>query len=697
MFNKIITISSLIAISINSFTWFLYADNLDMSGTYQAEMKELDDISNSLDSSSDSLTWIIDNFDNKPINNSETKVWTGQLSTGSSNTSTNKKAWVIDRFRDREKEIVDSIYENTSFTALLDVEDAKSQLDTLSKQYTDVTNEYNEIKSRKTLLDKKYDEVKQSIVSIMDNINETKAQISDRIWKIKYYTKALYELKQNLDIVKADIDESKTILVKYTNLLYKINNDFYGKDLNIDDIKLLVKSDNIADSLSTEDVVKSLTVKLDDLLAILSEKQEKYTLYTKQLNDLRVKYKYEVKQYRRDIDNFNEQKKYLVELFNYLRWTKSDLDSKFEMLNNNKEYLQKEIMNALSISKNKISEIKSWWFDITQLLREEEREDSDRFFSLPVLPVRKITAFFHDENYIKHLGTDHLAVDIASPQWSEVYAPANWVVYKVFDKDTPDVNRLIVVHKNWYVTIYIHMYKIFVKDWDFIKRWQIIGLSGGQPWTRGAWFLSTWPHLHFNVIKNWENIDPLTVMDLSAIQSIDVLPEQYHYKYLRDRYSRKIDLTGVKFVKWMTTEERRIAFLQKFARGPFTDIALWEDAAEWTNVDLDLGICIWYAESGLGWHLASNRNIGNVWNNDRWDRVWFDWAFDWVRSIFTTLSNPYLWKHYTLDQLSRFWNKKWSIYASSDFNWEKNIVKCLSVIKWYWVPEDYPIRKYIWE
>jgi hypothetical protein len=59
-----------------------------------------------------------------------------------------------------------------------------------------------------------------------------------------------------------------------------------------------------------------------------------------------------------------------------------------------------------------------------------------------------------------------------------------------------------------------------------------------------------------------------------------------------------------------------------------------------------------------------------------------------------TLNNAYLWSYHTINQLSRYGNKDGKIYASSPINWQTNVLKCLSQIKGYYIPEDFPFR--IW-
>jgi hypothetical protein len=72
--------------------------------------------------------------------------------------------------------------------------------------------------------------------------------------------------------------------------------------------------------------------------------------------------------------------------------------------------------------------------------------------------------------------------------------------------------------------------------------------------------------------------------------------------------------------------------------------------------------------------------------------VTFDTPALWVRALFNVFNNQYLWDYYLLNQLSRFGNDEWFIYASSPYNWQKNIMNCLTSIYGYRVPEDFPFR-----
>lgn len=102
-------------------------------------------------------------------------------------------------------------------------------------------------------------------------------------------------------------------------------------------------------------------------------------------------------------------------------------------------------------------------------------------------------------------------------------------------------------------------------------------------------------------------------------------------------------------------------------------------------------MCIGFAETSFK-NFKSLNNIGNVGNNDRGDVVEFPSALAGIVAMYNVFNNQYLGSYTTLDQLSRYGNQDGYIYASSPYNRQKNIMKCLSAIHGYAIPEDYPVR-----
>ena len=88
--------------------------------------------------------------------------------------------------------------------------------------------------------------------------------------------------------------------------------------------------------------------------------------------------------------------------------------------------------------------------------------DGDKFLSWPLAVFKGISTYFHDEDYVRLLGIDHLALDLRAPQGQEVYAPADAIVYKVYDGK--GLKWLMLLHNHGYVTVYLHLSKILVNE-----------------------------------------------------------------------------------------------------------------------------------------------------------------------------------------------------------------------------------------
>lgn len=103
--------------------------------------------------------------------------------------------------------------------------------------------------------------------------------------------------------------------------------------------------------------------------------------------------------------------------------------------------------------------------------------------------------------------------------------------------------------------------------------------------------------LHFEVLKDGTHIDPLSVLDLAVVMDKADLPTQYLVKQRKDKASRPISLYDVDYIAGDKVSTRRQNFLSRYGYGPFGDISIRQDAQYNTNVDIDLGICIGFAES----------------------------------------------------------------------------------------------------
>jgi murein DD-endopeptidase MepM/ murein hydrolase activator NlpD len=109
---------------------------------------------------------------------------------------------------------------------------------------------------------------------------------------------------------------------------------------------------------------------------------------------------------------------------------------------------------------------------------------------------------------------NHYGIDIAVKEGEPVYASASGFV--VFSDWTYDFgNYIILYHGDDYFTVYGHNKNNFVKVRDFVKRSDVIALSGNTGIASG-------PHLHFEIWKNGKAINPFELFPKYKQKDISV-------------------------------------------------------------------------------------------------------------------------------------------------------------------------------
>ncbi len=143
----------------------------------------------------------------------------------------------------------------------------------------------------------------------------------------------------------------------------------------------------------------------------------------------------------------------------------------------------------------------------------------------PASPARGITAYFKDPSYKGRFGVSHHALDYRMTQGSRVGAAAPGIVYKAKDNGM-GYSYITIAHPGGLATSYGHISKILVKEGDVLRAGDLIGLSGGIPGTKGAGYMTTGAHLHFEVIESGDHKDPLDYLPLERMR-VDDIPERY--------------------------------------------------------------------------------------------------------------------------------------------------------------------------
>lgn len=125
------------------------------------------------------------------------------------------------------------------------------------------------------------------------------------------------------------------------------------------------------------------------------------------------------------------------------------------------------------------------------------------------VPARKVSAGFREASYAARFGLQHNAIDIPTPQGTPISAPADAFVSRVkFDGSTA-YSYIVLDHGNGMVTVYGHVSGVTVSTGQFVPIGATIGFTGGAPNSTGAGWLTTGPHLHFEVWLDGSARNPL--------------------------------------------------------------------------------------------------------------------------------------------------------------------------------------------
>jgi murein DD-endopeptidase MepM/ murein hydrolase activator NlpD len=544
-------------------------------------------------------------------------------------------------------------------------------------------------------LDEKYRQTRNEIVRVIHTIDETTSKISQAVNQLAIYQTQIRKSMQELSDLRVSSSTAKTYFADYLNLLYKIQRELYNDNETINEIRLLVKSDNISQTLVSSEITTAMTLQLNELIQQAEKAADRDIDLLRKLGQLQQQTQTTFMNYRNEIEKLQQKKQYLINFIALYKDKQVEASQRFDKVFASKREVYLSIQSFLDeIVKKNYKSVEGISVKIAELslLPDAKNEDTISPIARPIYPVEHILRYFNDPQFEEENGFKHQAIQIQAAQRSPVYAARDGVIYHIFD-NMDSISRVLIVHQNGYVTTYQYLNQIIVQPGDIVKRGQIIGYSGGEPGTKGAGFVSEGENLTFGVYRYGLSVDPLSVLDLSVITNWEsVLPEEYRIKYFNDSLVRPIDVSTLAFSEGKTVNERSQHFLSSYAKGIYRDRAFWESVVEGTNIDRDMVICVAFAESTLGNYLSTSNNIGNVGNNDRGDRIAYATPYEGARLIALTLNNAYLGNYHTINQLSRYGNAEGKIYASSPINWQTNVLKCLSKIKGYTIPEDFPFR-----
>ena len=164
----------------------------------------------------------------------------------------------------------------------------------------------------------------------------------------------------------------------------------------------------------------------------------------------------------------------------------TDVDTKIESLKRKMVWQSKSFDEIAELIKNKEDMLAS--IPAIQPVANQDLKRMASGFGFRIHPVYKVKKF-------------HSGMDFSAPTGTEIYSTGKGIVEKSSYSSGGYGNRVTINHGYGYKTLYAHMSTIAVKQGDEVTRGQVIGYVGNTGTSVG-------PHLHYEVIKNNNKINP---------------------------------------------------------------------------------------------------------------------------------------------------------------------------------------------
>jgi murein DD-endopeptidase MepM/ murein hydrolase activator NlpD len=638
--------------------------------------------------------------------------------------SSAQRGAMLENFKNREYEM---IFESDT-AQLLDSEDNVFS----STQRINIYNTIGErVQTKKEYLEYQSKKLLNRARSLEESIAELDTDIEDTVKEVNKINANVVDIKNQIDtnkakveILKNKIEENGKVLLEYMIYIYK-KWDYISDGTDIDSLKTIILSGEelsiVMDDLYFKGIIQVSWQKLiekhrsfvshlyvEKITLERNESELKRLRKTLMIEKSILDDKKAAKTRLLEITKGKEElyQKYISEQLAIEKNIKiKELQEQIKLNETKKQLLEKNGCEYVDISVSTLASrsLQGKCLDINKIIYAESKLgrlplDSNPL-SWPVSPsYAGISAYYRDEWYRADFKTDHDAIDIITPQGTEIKAPANGYVVYVALPLTNDYSYVALKHASGLVTIYGHLSEVKVSENDYVSAGQVFALSGGEYGTKWAGFLTTGPHLHFWVYRNKEYADPLEYLDISYLVYED-LSEKYKFKYLADfkarkgyDYKTKETWKRVFKLEGSTEVERQKSLLNTYATKAFNDWNIWVEEAIDAGIDPTFLMCVWLAETTLWNYLKTPFNVGNVGNTDSGSTYSFGSPRNGIYWMTKTFNNKILWKYNEIQELSRYGNKDGQIYASSPENWHTNIVKCMSHIKGEYVPDNYNFR-----
>ena len=307
----------------------------------------------------------------------------------------------------------------------------------------------------------------EEIINLQKEIEKNKNEIEELTNKLLMLNTNIYTYKVEMRKAQEEKEKKEEILKDYLNLIFRVNQgyEFYFAMFNANSLKEI---------LYNYDLTKKFIANTNEDIYVLTKKHQR-------LDEERNASVNEKTLYQLTLDDLEKKEVALQE-----KYAKLELS-----MTNNKEMLSSESDSLKANIRNRFA------------TGPRYGGSYGGFMQIPVAVEYTVTSPYGDRFHpITGQWKHHAGVDLGVDYNTPVYAAAAGVVsmaswYGGYGKS------VMIDHGDGIQSLYAHNNSLLVEEGQYVTQGQMIALSGSTG-------NSTGPHLHFEVRKDGNDIDPYT-------------------------------------------------------------------------------------------------------------------------------------------------------------------------------------------
>lgn len=406
--------------------------------------------------------------------------------------------------------------------------------DSYQRKTEEIEGQISELKEKITTLEGQLRALDLASESARQQVEMVKIRIMQRVADIKF-------LSEEKEKITAEKERALRAILFFFSLLQTDSDEFGLEDETRNTLRLLLSDESFSQNFWKSEENAALERTGRKIFHDFEEKEEELKEVEDLLSLENIRLSELHDQKRREEKNLSTQITATKKLKNETEISEEEFQ---KLLEESREQMRKNI-SEIDRLRSEYSSIEKKLNDFEKAEEEKAKEEDDFFqkveevsdqilteentkkpFDWPIKPKKGLSAVFLDSEYEEIFGIPHKAIDIPTPQGTDIIAPALGYVYKVSDNGD-GYSSLIVAHQNNLLTVYGHISEFLVKEGDLVRAGDVLALSGGMPGTPGAGWMTTGPHLHFEVIKNGENLDPLDFLPpVPKIEDLEIMEKE---------------------------------------------------------------------------------------------------------------------------------------------------------------------------